>query len=53
MENECTKLLEPRYWGIHDLMVRLFGACTCECEDRVSELYTVERARGLEDRLGA
>ena len=42
MDQGCRDWLEPRLWGVHDLMVRLLGRCTCEDESRVIELYTVE-----------
>lgn len=42
MDQGCRDWLEPRLWGVHDLMVRLLGRCTCEDESRVVELYTVE-----------
>lgn len=42
MEQGCRGFVEPRWYGIHDLMVRLLGRCTCESESRVVQLYTVE-----------
>jgi len=53
MEQGCRSWLEPRWAGIHDLMVRLLGHCTCdEGQAHVFELYTVEGARSAE-RLSA
>ena len=53
----CSNLLLPgRAEGVHDVMVRLLGRCTCESGARVIELYTVDGARtakGLECRIGA
>ena len=48
MAQGCRALLEPKWAGIHDLMVRLLGACTCERDARVVELYRVEECRGPE-----
>jgi len=40
MDQGCRALLEPKWHGIHDLMVRLLGHCTCEAGDaHVIELY--------------
>ena len=41
---DCREWLEPRFHGIHDLMTRLLGRCTCQNDARVIELYTVEGA---------
>jgi len=49
MGQGCRALLEPRYWGVHDLMVRLLGRCTCEEDGRVVELFKVEELRGVSD----
>lgn len=48
MAQGCRALLEPKWAGIHDLMVRLLGACTCQTDDRVVELYRVEECRSGE-----
>jgi len=53
MEQGCKDWLEPRYWGVHALMVRLLGRCTCENEARVVELYTVDGVTREEQRIGA
>lgn len=53
MEQGCKSLLEPRYWGVHDLMVRLLGRCTCESEARVVELYTVNGVTRDPERVSA
>lgn len=47
MEGRCRSWLEPRYEGVHALMVRLLGRCTCESDTRVVELFT---AAGAESR---
>ena len=39
MAQGCRALLEPKWAGIHDLMVRLLGRCTCDTDARVVELY--------------
>ena len=42
----CFALLEPgRAEGVHAVMTRLLGECTCTKESRRIELYTVEGAR--------
>lgn len=53
MEQGCKALLEPRYWGVHDLLVRLLGRCTCENEARVVELYTVDGCTRDPERASA
>ena len=53
MEQGCRSWLEPRYWGVHDLMVRLLGRCTCEDEARVVELFTVDGVPREGQRIGA
>ena len=53
MGQGCESLLEPRYWGVHELMVRLLGRCTCASEARVHELYTVDGVRRDAERIGA
>lgn len=38
-------MLTPgRAEGVHALLVRLLGRCTCENDERVRRLYTVEGA---------
>jgi hypothetical protein len=45
-EQGCFALLEQgRADGVHAVMTRLLGECTCQQEARVIELYTVEGAR--------
>ena len=46
-EQGCLEWLEPRRaQGVHDLMVRLLGKCTCEdMPAEVIELYVVDGAR--------
>ena len=46
--------MEPRRaQGVHDLMVRLLGQCTCEgVPAEVIELYVVDGARSAE-KVGA
>jgi len=47
-------LMEPqRAQGVHELMVKLLGRCTCESLARVYEIYTVDGARRSEDALTA
>jgi len=46
MERRCEGLLEPRWQGIHDLLTRLLGRCTCEAGDaHVVELFRTAEAR--------
>lgn len=40
MEGRCASWVEPRYEGVHALMVRLIGRCTCESEAEVVQLFT-------------
>ena len=49
-EQGCLAWLEPRRaQGVHDLMVRLLGKCTCEgVPAEVIELYVVDGARSAE-----
>ena len=43
MEQGCQGLLEPRYAeGVHALLTRLLGRCTCESQARVVELYSTD-----------
>lgn len=45
MECRCEALLEPKWRGIHDLLTRLLGRCTCERGDaHVVELYRAAAA---------
>lgn len=45
---ECKDMMEPRRArGVHALMVKLFGRCTCGSE-RPRQLYTVAGARTAE-----
>lgn len=45
----CQELMEPgRAKGVHELLTRLLGRCTCESRARVHELYTVDGARTSE-----
>ena len=38
--------MEPKWHGVHDLMARLLGRCTCEQGDaHVVELYQAAEAR--------
>ena len=47
----CMDLLTPgRGEGVHALLSRLLGRCTCEGA-RVHELYTVEGARSAPEQL--
>lgn len=40
MGQGCKALVEPRWHGVHELLVRLLGQCTCEAGDaHVVELY--------------
>jgi len=40
MDQGCRALLEPKWHGLHDLLVRLLGHCTCEAGDaHVIELF--------------
>ena len=49
MERRCEDLLEPQWQGIHDLLTRLLGRCTCEAGDaHVIELYRPAAARVAE-----
>lgn len=45
MGQGCEALLEPKWAGVHGLLVRLLGRCTCEEDARVVELYRVEECR--------
>jgi hypothetical protein len=39
-QGRCRDLLEPKWHGVHDLLTRLLGRCTCEAGDaHVVELY--------------
>jgi hypothetical protein len=40
MEGRCASWVEPRYEGVHALMVRLIGRCTCESDAEVVQLFT-------------
>ena len=49
----CHGLLLPgRAEGVHEVLTRLLGRCTCDSQARVIELYTVDGARTAE-RLSA
>jgi hypothetical protein len=45
MAQGCRALLEPKWAGIHELMVRLQGRCTCDTDARVVDLYRVDECR--------
>jgi hypothetical protein len=49
-EQGCLEWMEPRRaQGVHDLMVRLLGRCTCEgMAGEVLDLYVVDGARSAE-----
>lgn len=42
MGQGCEALLEPKWAGVHDLLTRLLGRCTCEQDGNVARLYTVQ-----------
>ena len=45
-ECRCEDLLEPKWRGVHDLLTRLLGRCTCERGDaHIVELYRPAEAR--------
>lgn len=48
----CVDLLTPRRaHGIHELLTRLLGRCTCTSgAERVTELYMVDGGRSAERR---
>lgn len=48
-------MLEPRRaQGVHDLMTRLLGRCTCERgEAEVTSLYGVDGAHSADERVSA
>ena len=51
MEQGCRALLEPKWHGVHDLLTRLLGRCTCEAGDaHVVELYRPVEAREVDER---
>jgi len=51
----CLDWLTPnRAQGVHDLMTKLLGRCTCQSSTtRVHHLYAVAGAAGGEDRESA
>jgi hypothetical protein len=54
LEEGCRDWLEPRYEGVHYLMVRLLGRCTCQSSrEQVHRLYSIAEATEGAEPLSA